>query len=61
MDGGSAACRRPHGVVIRDDLSHPASVREDADAAPGKATAVHGLIAKFKIEIAIAYTLGDSS
>jgi hypothetical protein len=54
MDGGSAACRRPQGVVIRDDLSHPASVREDADAAPGKATAVHGLIGKFKIEIAIA-------
>src|SRR5258708_16278335 len=34
-----AACRAPHGVVIREDLSHPASVREDTDPPSSNATA----------------------
>jgi hypothetical protein len=41
--------------------SPPSPFNHFADPLPGKATPVHGLIAKFKIEIAIAFTVWDSS
>jgi hypothetical protein len=42
-------------------LPHPAWFGKILMPRPRKGTPPHGLIAKFKIEVAIAYTPGDSS